>query len=207
MDSRPSAVLPPGCLFWGAWTSALLPLLVQGLQGALPSIRERRGGWGGFYIPGFGVRPKPGFREWSLVSGGWDIIPSTCWPRLRGGVTSLTLTLRLGVPLRTLWTISAMQEWMVFSPSGSRWGPGCTPRNVPLCAGEAPSSSAAGRMWMRAGHTHLHTDPSVWKLGSQRAWLTYAMSVMLVPRGERNSSWHRMSLRWSSRNQLPWLAF
>lgn len=43
MDSTPSAVLPPGCLFWGAWTSALLPLLVQGLQGALPSIRERRG--------------------------------------------------------------------------------------------------------------------------------------------------------------------
>lgn len=168
MDSRPSAVLPPGCLFWGAWTSALLPLLVQGLQGALPSIRERRGGWGGFYIPGFGVRPKPGFREWSLVSGGWDNIPSTCWPRLRGGVTSLTLTLRLGVPLRTLRTVSAMQEWMVFSPSGSRWGPGCTPRNVPLCAGEAPSSSAAGRMWMRAGRTHLHTDPSVWELGSQR---------------------------------------
>lgn len=58
-----------------------------------------------------------------------------------------------------------------------------------------------------AGGTHLHTDPSVWELGSQRAWLTYAMSVVLVPRGERNGSWHRMSLRWSSRNQLPWLAF
>lgn len=97
---------------------------------------------------------------------------------------------------------------MAFSPSGSRCGPGCIPRNVSLSAGKALSSSADGRMWMRAGGTHLHTDPSVWELGSQvSVGLTYAMSVVLVPRGERNSSWHRMSLRRSSRNQLPWLMF
>lgn len=39
----PGAVLPPGCLFWGAFTSALLPLFLQGLQSSLPSIREGRG--------------------------------------------------------------------------------------------------------------------------------------------------------------------
>lgn len=96
----PTCAGSPGC-----------PALHQGKEGTCGSL----------YIPGFGVRPKPGFREWSLVSGGWDIIPSACWPRLRGGVTSLTLTLGLGVPLRTLRTISAMWQRLVpLGPGGAQ---------------------------------------------------------------------------------------
>lgn len=37
-----SDVLPSGCLSWRAWTSTFLSLLMQGLQGALPSVREGR---------------------------------------------------------------------------------------------------------------------------------------------------------------------
>lgn len=137
-------------------------------------------------ILGFGIRPEPGFREWSLVPGGWDIVHLACWPQLWGGVNSLTLTLVLGVPLRTFGPSLRCRSGWSLAPQG--------PGGARLFTQEHLSLSAAGRLWMSVGSTHLHTDRYVWEWGSQRAWPAYVTSVVLVPRGELNSSWYGVSL-------------